>query len=523
MSTPRAVRPLVGVGSRLIVDQFVPRSAATTSTTGLAGMMLKRLFRGNAAAASTASAASAASTQPLPPFLICWRCRHGYPSSRQQLRFSSSTSKPPNESKNSESEAHTPLSPFASSASSSSSSTSPSSHSAATNAADATDATDATDSASRKASIDLPRPEQAQDGSAPQPQPPPPPPSTSDLDLPSAQNSRRSALNQSLSSFMDRAQTTLFTASQRINDLTGYSSIESLKSQISGLESELHAAQSHLTASRIAYKSAVSDRAATQREVTTLLARQKTWTPVDFERFTTLYRQDYELEASVGARAIDLEQAERDAERLGRELGAGILARYHEEQIWSDKIRRMSTWGTWGLMGMNILLFLLLQFGAEPWRRRRLVRGFEEKVREALAEERTAREAAARITLEAAATAAASPTPTADVEESAESAKGEEEPVFIEEPDVAAPEPDTTPPPSPILEPTHDNVPRLSWREVLENPLKELEYWRSAFLDLISDRQIALRMRDISLIAVEGLVTGVAIATTLALLLLRRA
>ncbi|KAJ8104588.1 hypothetical protein ONZ43_g7777 [Nemania bipapillata] len=124
-----------------------------------------------------------------------------------------------------------------------------------------------------------------------------------DPDLPSAQNSRRSALNQSLSSFMDRAQTKLFAASQRINDLTGYSSIESLKAQISALETQLQTAQSHLTSARTAYKTAVSDRSTTQREVTTLLARQKTWTPADFERFTTLYRQDYELEASGATRS----------------------------------------------------------------------------------------------------------------------------------------------------------------------------------------------------------------------------
>jgi hypothetical protein len=58
--------------------------------------------------------------------------------------------------------------------------------------------------------------------------------------------------------------------------------------------------------------------------------------------------------------------------------------RYHEEQIWSDKIRRASTWGTFALMGINVLLFVVVQVGLEPWRRKRLVRGFEEKVKEAV-------------------------------------------------------------------------------------------------------------------------------------------
>ncbi|KAI0861924.1 Mdm33 family-domain-containing protein [Xylaria cubensis] len=501
MSTPRAIRPLFGVGSRLLVDQFISGPAATTATTGLARIIPKKLFCSSAAAASRAPAR--------PSISICWRCRHGYSSSRSQLRFSSSASKPPNEGDKNNSESPTPPSPFSSSSSFSSSS--PSSHSTAT---DAAGSTNAAEPGPRKAPTDPGRPEQAQDRSAPQSSP-----STPDLDLPSAQNSRRSALNQSLSSFMDRAQTTLFAASQRINDLTGYSSIESLKSQISTLESDLHAAQSHLTATRIAYKTAVSDRASTQREVTTLLARQKTWTPVDFERFTTLYRQDYELEASVGARAVELEQAEREAERLGRDLGAGILARYHEEQIWSDKIRRMSTWGTWGLMGVNVLLFLLFQFGAEPWRRQRLVRGFEEKVREAIAEERIAREEAQREALATAAAAAASIAPTADVDESAAvpHVEVEEEPVFVAVPDVAVPESDIISFPSPSMESLHSIVLRIPWHEA--HKLKDLSYWRSLYEDLTSDRQIALRMRDISLVAVEGFVTGAAIAGTLVILL----
>ena len=38
-------------------------------------------------------------------------------------------------------------------------------------------------------------------------------------------------------------------------------------------------------------------------------------------------------------------------------------------------------------MGVNILLFLIFQIGVEPWKRKRLVKGFEEKVMEALERE----------------------------------------------------------------------------------------------------------------------------------------
>jgi She9 / Mdm33 family len=68
----------------------------------------------------------------------------------------------------------------------------------------------------------------------------------------------------------------------------------------------------------------------------------------------------------------------------------GADDRYHEEQIWSDKIRRASTWGTFALMGINVVLFVVVQIGLEPWRRKRLVRGFEEKVKEVVGQSQVA-------------------------------------------------------------------------------------------------------------------------------------
>lgn len=312
---------------------------------------------------------------------------------------------------------------------------------------------------------------------------------------------------------MDRFQSSLFKASQRVNVLTGYTGIETLKSRIADLEESLAAAQEHLHEARNTYKSRVSERSATQREVTTLLARQKTWTPADFERFTSLYRSDYELETGVADSARELEEAERETERLNRDLSSGILARYHEEQIWSDKIRRMSTWGTWGLMGVNVLLFLVFQFGAEPWRRARLVRGFEQKVREALEEERIARDfekeedrqqqpvAFAPMTAfeEPAAHATTVPATTAEVGTSTDPD------VMVEGVPVE-------------IDSTHPTTPMASWRETIMTPSS----WKDAARDLVSDRKVAIRMRDVSLVALEGVAAGAAVAGTIAVFFVRR-
>jgi sensitive to high expression protein 9, mitochondrial len=74
-----------------------------------------------------------------------------------------------------------------------------------------------------------------------------------------------------------------------------------------------------------------------------------------------------EAKDAVLAAETSLEEARSQLEKRER-------AQYHEEQIWSDTIRRNSTWVTFGLMGFNIFLLLASLVVFEPWRRRRMVR-----------------------------------------------------------------------------------------------------------------------------------------------------
>lgn len=319
---------------------------------------------------------------------------------------------------------------------------------------------------------------------------------------------------------MDNLQSRVLVASQALNDLTGYSAIESIKAANARLETDLATAQDELRRARQHYKAVNAQRASTQREVTTLLARKDTWSPIDLERFTTLYRQDHELEAAVAEASAVLTEAEAEEARLSQALNNGILKRYHEEQIWSDRIRRQSTWGTWGLMGVNVLLFLVLQFVAEPWKRNRLMKGIaaEEKAAlEAVQREleevkhvlsrREAEEAAATAAAAAATAAATAPVfdneNTIGVEPTPSVASLDA--VVMNFPEVAAAEATEPPPPT------------VSWKEFLLDP----SLWRPALEDLYSDRRIDLRMRDASLIALEGAVTGAVIVASVALLMVR--
>ncbi|KAL7942637.1 Mdm33 family domain-containing protein [Trichoderma barbatum] len=314
------------------------------------------------------------------------------------------------------------------------------------------------------------------------------------LELPSISEERRSALNKRFSVIMDNVQSKVVNASQKLNEITGYTGIEAIKVENEQLEIGLAEAQARVRAARLAYKTSNNKRASTQREVTTLLARKDTWTPTDLERFTELYRTDHVLEGEVVTAQENLTEAESDEQKLSQKLSAGILKRYHEEQIWSDRIRRASTWGTWGLMGMNFVLFVVLQFVAEPWKRKRLVRGV-------VAEEK-------RVLDDVQAELAVIKTNLNLVAEAAEVDR------------VKAREKEA----QKLLSLTKI---REAWQAVMSGlwirnfqQLKELllqwkalvtdlDSWRAGFEYLISERKVDLRMRDASALVLEGLITGI--------------
>jgi sensitive to high expression protein 9 len=308
---------------------------------------------------------------------------------------------------------------------------------------------------------------------------------------------RRSALNQKFSNVMDNLQSRVLTASQTLNDITGYSAIDSIKADNEKTEASLNAAQDLVRSARAAYKTSNSKRAATQREVTTLLARKDSWSPADLERFTALYRTDHELEGAVTSAQEALTEAEVEEQSLNQRLNAGILKRYHEEQIWSDRIRRASTWGTWGLMGMNFLLFVVLQFFAEPWRRRRLVRGVVEQEKEVLEGVRGEMEEL-KTTLEKRIQEAVGKTGGVTQVHETMPMGGETAATIPSAAAAAA-------------------AAVGSWRDVLADPAK----WQAAASDLCSDRVIGLRMKDASALVLQGALAGAAIVGSIAMLVAR--
>ncbi|KAF3483071.1 sensitive to high expression protein 9 [Arthroderma uncinatum] len=328
--------------------------------------------------------------------------------------------------------------------------------------------------------------------------------------LPSQEERLRSNLSKKFEDLMDNMQSNIFVAGQHLNDLTGYTAIEKLKQEIRVQEELVRHTRAKVREAKEAYSSAINCRSTSQREVNELLQRKHAWTPTDLERFTSLYRSDHVNERAEIETQEALSNAEREAEEATAELSKNILTRYHEEQVWSDKIRRMSTWGTWGLMGVNVLLFLIFQIAVEPWRRRRMVKGFEDKVVEALEREnnRPVGEGSPAVdegkgVSDAEKDGGVTTVAASDIPESADNVEPALETAAMEEPsdqvkpaeETQAPTPEL-PPLTPILPPDLDLAP---------------ESWGKTTRAFFTERRVTLSQRDLTTVALESAAVGAAV------------
>ena len=230
---------------------------------------------------------------------------------------------------------------------------------------------------------------------------------------------------------------------------------------------------------------------------------------MDLERFTSLYRNDHTNEVAEHEAQEALSKAEREAEEAAGQLSKSILSRYHEEQVWSDKIRRMSTWGTWGLMGVNVLLFLIFQIGVEPWRRKRLVKGFEEKVMEALEKEKSLDDPQVVTSAQV----EDSPTPsmatitTATTQDQASTSSDTATP---SEQDSSAPSPTSTHS-ADQTQFTLEYVKPHRLFAYITPPSTSMESWRRTLHDLFSERTYFITQRDLTAVAIQSAAAGAAV------------
>ncbi|KAK4544910.1 hypothetical protein LTR36_003815 [Oleoguttula mirabilis] len=179
-----------------------------------------------------------------------------------------------------------------------------------------------------------------------------------------------------MTKLVDRVLTRASIAGHHINAYTGtdYSGIESLRKGITDQEQKVKSSHSTVDTAKTSHQESYVKQGAAQKEIVSLLERKASWSPTDLDRYMSLVRSEHLNDQAVQAAKDSLANAERELEDARAELERLERKQYHEEQIWSDTIRRNSTWVTFGLMGFNIILLLAQILFFEPYRRRKIVR-----------------------------------------------------------------------------------------------------------------------------------------------------
>lgn len=363
--------------------------------------------------------------------------------------------------------------------------------------------------------------------------------------LPSQTASSRSRIVARFHENMERLLARLAVAGQQLNVYTGtdYTGINALRDKIISLESDMKMRHATVTSTKEASTAALTAQSASQKEVVQLLERKHSWSAADLERYMTLIRSEHLNEQAVQS-AKDAEAlAERDLEDARAKLEKYERRQYHEEQIWSDTIRRNSTWVTFALMGFNIFLLLFSLVLIEPWRRRRLVK----EVRKALEDNVPASVAQPAAVAAGAVTAVseASPETVTVNEKVVEQVDAAVSPTKETLEDLVETTLASTPLPqmqgaadsylgvetSPDVLPTIAPEDASQKQELAEDPLPPtfaysaetwaatLELWKAHWRDLFSERAISLRRVDVTTATLEGAAAGAAFMGLLFVLL----
>ena len=145
-------------------------------------------------------------------------------------------------------------------------------------------------------------------------------------------------------------------------------------------ESRIEAARNASRQAKVAYENAVAERSKCQREVNDLLQRKSSWSDSDVVRFTNLVRQDHLNEQEEARAKVEAAQTDQAIEQEFQNLTRAILNRYHEEQVWSDKIRSASTYGSLIALGLNLAVFVLAVIVVEPYKRKKMAQTFEKRI-----------------------------------------------------------------------------------------------------------------------------------------------
>jgi sensitive to high expression protein 9, mitochondrial len=229
-----------------------------------------------------------------------------------------------------------------------------------------------------------------------------------------------------------------------------------------------------------------------------------------------LIRSEHANDQAVVAAKEEVAAMDRELEEARTRLENRERKQYHEEQIWSDTIRRNSTWITFVLMGFNILLLLSTTALIEPWRRKRMVK----EIKAALEEQSLLRaEPAKAAAIEREIDEVIEPVGVSLDSFEELSISTSTEPVSVTATPIDEVKTDETPLPTVQEAATNLPVEPTTKPTLLDHGKNNADRFKHQIQDLFSEKPVTVRKVDVTAVALEGAAVGAALVGLLIVLL----
>jgi hypothetical protein len=165
---------------------------------------------------------------------------------------------------------------------------------------------------------------------------------------------------------------------------SGTHEILQLKQNVNTSSLEFDTKQQQVTQARQTVDKALQSFEACQLKHTRLLQTRDRWTSLEAIEFAKILEEEVQVRSELEVARKDLallEQAQLDT--MHRYM-SDLRIRYQEEQLWQDKWRIYSTYGTWGLIVLNSIVFMCSQYMVRLRENRRM-KEIQESIRQSLA------------------------------------------------------------------------------------------------------------------------------------------
>jgi hypothetical protein len=145
---------------------------------------------------------------------------------------------------------------------------------------------------------------------------------------------------------------------------SGTREILQLKNNVHESSTKFDAKQREVSSARTHVDRALRAFELSQSQHTRLLQSRERWTSVEASEFAGVLENEVRVRSELDAARRDLARLEHEQLDAMHLYMSDLRKRYHEEQLWQDKWRVYSTFGTWGLIALNTVVFMIGQFMA---------------------------------------------------------------------------------------------------------------------------------------------------------------